>query len=79
MRKVQDEVSKYIISLRFQKIQTSLKFFQEYRQREEQLGRTFKLAEYVEVHAQRVKECRILNDYELDFERSSLRPSYMPY
>ena len=44
MKKIQEEVRKYVVSMRFEKIQSSLKFFQEYRLKEEKLGRKFKIA-----------------------------------
>ena len=55
MQKLQEEVRKYVISMRFERIQRSLKFFQEYQQKEEKMGRKFKIAEYVDLHSQRLK------------------------
>lgn len=50
MKKIQEEVKKYVTSLRFEKIQNSLKLYQDYKKKEERQGRKFKLEEYVEYH-----------------------------
>lgn len=50
MNKIQEEVKKYVTSLRFEKIQNSLKLYQDYKKKEERQGRKFKLEEYVEYH-----------------------------
>ena len=78
MKKIQEEVRKYVISMRFDKIQASLRLFQEYRQKEEKLGRKFKIVQYIDQHAQRVKDSKNINDYELEFDRNSFKPTFLP-
>lgn len=47
MAKIQEEVKKYVTSLRFEKIQNSLKLYQDYKKKEEKEGRKLKLEDYV--------------------------------
>lgn len=78
MEKLQMEVKKYITSLRFEKVQSSLRFYQDYKKKEEKQGRKFKIEDYVEYHHYRVNENKVGLDYELEFDRSSVRPRHLP-
>ncbi len=55
MKKLQAEIKKYVTSLRFEKIQHSLKLFQDYKKKEQNQGKKVRLEEYVDYREWRVK------------------------
>lgn len=48
VKKLQEEVRKHVMMLRFEKIRNSLKIFDEYKKKANNLERKIKIDEYVE-------------------------------
>ena len=63
-----------MIAFRFDHIRNSLKTFQDFLLKK---GNKFKIEEYLNYYATRIRETKI-NDYELEFDRSSLEPRRLP-
>ena len=43
------------------------------------MGRKFKIVQYIDQHAQRVRDSKNISDFELEFDRNSVKPIFLPF
>jgi hypothetical protein len=71
--KMQEEVRKFVVSLRFDKIRHYLSIYNDYRTREENAGKPMRVEDYLDYLSARIESNRSVGELEFEFDKGSLR------